>query len=323
MIHPRNPLLVAGIALLAASLCRADETFPVVHNEPITVRIVGGINGMPLSNLHLTLIGGYDQSDLHDQLYREEVLTDAMGNAHLPRQLANLPWLQVWVGSMPLCQRNPRKTSFSVELIRRDGLSAPNLCGPVTAEESPGVFTVFVKNKAEKLKKGVSITVRLPFTATRETAALASSATKVASPVVPNSISTPVQSVVVPVAVVSTQAPIEVAPKVTPIASTPAPASAHPVAYASDHLPVKPVTHLQHRRVGSKNAPHKAKPAPAACSVPPPAVKTHPTPPAKNGGKKAQPLKVPLSAKPHSKPLAGVRVETKKPAHSADLKKME
>jgi hypothetical protein len=135
------------MALLTATLNGAAESFPVVHNEPITVRILGGKNGQPLAHLHLVLLAGYNQSDLRDQLYRTEVLTDAQGQARLPRQLANLPWLQVWVAMKPLCQAKPRGDSFSVDLIRRDGLSAPNRCGTVTVEETPGVFTVFVKSK--------------------------------------------------------------------------------------------------------------------------------------------------------------------------------
>jgi hypothetical protein len=43
----------------------------------------------------------------------------------------------------------PGKASFSVELIRRDGLSAPNRCGTATVEDEPGVFTVFVKEKVK------------------------------------------------------------------------------------------------------------------------------------------------------------------------------
>jgi hypothetical protein len=137
------------MALLTVTLNGAAETFPVVHNEPITVRILGGKDGQPLAHLHLVLLGGYEQSDLHDQLYRVEVLTDIHGEARLPRQLANLPWVQVWVATKPLCQASPRKDSFSVELIRRDGLSAPNRCGTATVEDVPGVFTVFVKGKAK------------------------------------------------------------------------------------------------------------------------------------------------------------------------------
>jgi len=147
MIRPLGVAVAAGLVLATAAAGGAGEVFPVVHTEPVTVRIVDGKDGRPLSRLHLILIAGYNQSDLHDQLFHEEVLTDAHGQVRLSNQLANLPLLQVWVGTRSLCQVHPRTSGFSVELIRRDGLSAPNLCGIATVEDKPGVFTVFVKNK--------------------------------------------------------------------------------------------------------------------------------------------------------------------------------
>jgi hypothetical protein len=145
-------ILAAGMALLTAVNCGADETFPNVHNEPITVRILGGKNGLPLAHQHLILIAGYDRNDLHDQIFREEAITNAQGQVRLSNQMANLPLLQVWVDKNPLCQANPRAAGFSVEQIRRDGLSTPNRCGTVTVEDAPGVFTVFVKSKEVKVK---------------------------------------------------------------------------------------------------------------------------------------------------------------------------
>ena len=150
MIRSLALALAAALALLTTSLCSADEDFPVIHNEPITVRILSGKNGQSLGHLHLTLIGGYDQHDLREQLFREEAITDARGQARLSHQLANLPWLQVWVNHKSLCQTKPRKAGFSVELIRRDGLSAPNRCGMAVVEDAPGIFTVFVNGKAKK-----------------------------------------------------------------------------------------------------------------------------------------------------------------------------
>jgi hypothetical protein len=147
MIRPFAVSIAAGLAFASSAACGVGESFPVVHNEPITVRIVGGKDGRPLGRLHLTLIAGYDRLDMREQLFREEVLTDAQGQVRLSNQLANLPWLQVWVGKKSLCQEDAPKASFSVELIRRDGLSAPNHCGKATVEDKPGVITVFVKGK--------------------------------------------------------------------------------------------------------------------------------------------------------------------------------
>jgi hypothetical protein len=141
-----------GLALPAAAVCGAGETFPVAHNEPITVRIVGGEDGKPQAHAHLILIAGYDRRDLHDRLWQEEALTDDRGNARLSSALANLPFVQVWVAKKHLCLGNPGKARFSVELIRRDGLSTPNRCGIATVEDAPGIFNVFVKVKAVKVK---------------------------------------------------------------------------------------------------------------------------------------------------------------------------
>jgi hypothetical protein len=312
MIRPLSLALATAIATLTASLCGADETFPVVHNEPITVRIVGGINGMPLSNLHLVLLGGYDQSDLHDQLYREEVLTDAYGNVRLSKQLANLPWLQVWVSKMPLCQSNPRKTSFSVELIRHDGVSAPNLCDPVSAQDTPGVFTVFVKNKARKLKKGVSISVAMPTAPVKAASVVAPAANfakVVTSPVLPQ----PVVATSTALPAAPVEAPVQATPQAALIAPATVPELVDLPAIAPVIVSSKPRVHLQTRRVAAKRAVHRVKPVLASCSAQPAAAKAAPAHPAKDESKKAPPRKTPVSATHHSKPLAGRRTAAKRP----------
>jgi len=133
------------VALLAARTCGADETFPVVHNEPITVRVVDGTDGRPVAHAHVALAAGYDRRDLRLGLWREETLTDGEGKARLSNGLRNLPWLQVRVAKRHLCEGDAGGSAYSVERIRRDGLSAANRCGTATVEAAPGVVTVFVK----------------------------------------------------------------------------------------------------------------------------------------------------------------------------------
>lgn len=147
LAFPLAACLALGLALPTVTWATSGEIFAVNHRDAITVRILNGRNGKPLGHLHLILIGGYDEQDLRDQFYREEVISDAHGQVRLSRQLENLPWLQVWVQKEKLCQAKPRAASFSVDLIRSDGLSTPNHCGLATVEDSPGVFTVYVKGK--------------------------------------------------------------------------------------------------------------------------------------------------------------------------------
>jgi hypothetical protein len=150
MLKPIAFVLAAALALLAAPAKADNETFPVTHNEPITVRILNGKNGQPLAHIHLILIGGYDQGEITDHLWQEEKLTDEQGQVRLSGQLVNLPRIQVELLKGKLCQVKPESVSFSVERIRRDGLSAPNRCGIATVQDAPGIFIVFVKNKVKR-----------------------------------------------------------------------------------------------------------------------------------------------------------------------------
>jgi hypothetical protein len=143
----RSAALLVAALLLPMSAVRADETFPVAHTEPIAVHVLYGKDGKPLAHAHLLLVAGYSPEELKMQTWREEAISDENGKAQLSNQLANLPFLQVWVFKKKTCQLTPRNEIFSIERIRRDGLSTPNHCGTVSAEAAPGVFTVFVKGK--------------------------------------------------------------------------------------------------------------------------------------------------------------------------------
>ncbi|MGC9159093.1 MAG: hypothetical protein ACP5FH_08880 [Terracidiphilus sp.] len=144
MILPLALSFATALAQMAALAGLGVESFPVNHTAPVVVRILNGKDGQPIAYQHLLLIAGYDSRDLREQTFRQEMLTDARGQVRLSRQMENLPWLQVWVEKQPLCQAHPRQDSFSVGVIRTFGLSAPNRCGTVTAQDVPGVFTVFV-----------------------------------------------------------------------------------------------------------------------------------------------------------------------------------
>jgi hypothetical protein len=91
------------------------------------------------------LTAGYTQRDIDLQMRREEAQTDEHGFARLPNALANFPLLQVSVAKQRLCHSGGRGAVFSIERIRRDGLSAPNRCGTAIVQDAPGVFTVWVK----------------------------------------------------------------------------------------------------------------------------------------------------------------------------------
>jgi len=150
----------APLLLFSASVCADCESFPVVHNDPITVRILGGEDAHPLAHLHLILTGGYQERDIRLEMWREEILTDSNGNARLPPGLANLPLLQVRVAKKHLCM-DAHQAAFSIDRIRRDGLSSPNHCGIATVLDVPGVLNVFAMSSTATLPKRSALCVAI------------------------------------------------------------------------------------------------------------------------------------------------------------------
>jgi hypothetical protein len=123
----------------------ADEVFSVTHREAIAVRVLDGKDGKPQAHAHVMLAGGYDKRDLGLGLWREEALTDSNGMVRLSNALTNLPLIRVRVLTRHGCEPDSDQAAFSLERIRRDGLSTANRCGTAVATDAPGVFTVFVK----------------------------------------------------------------------------------------------------------------------------------------------------------------------------------
>jgi hypothetical protein len=146
-----NPTLVvcngALVALFAFGPTSANEVFPVIHHQPITVRILDGRDGNPQTLAHVVLVAGYDRRDLGLGLWVEEKITDAEGTVQLSEMQRNLPFLRVEVLKHRLCQPDSAESAWSVERIRRNGLSAANRCGTITVADAPGIFTVFVKGR--------------------------------------------------------------------------------------------------------------------------------------------------------------------------------
>jgi hypothetical protein len=135
----------AALVLAACSALGGGESPAALHNQPIYLRILDGVDGHPLAHAHLRLVGGYNQRDFQLEMWRQEALSDDHGWARLPDALASLPFLEVMVAGKHLCLGDSHAAGFSVERIRRDGLSTANRCGTATMEDAPGVFTVWVK----------------------------------------------------------------------------------------------------------------------------------------------------------------------------------
>jgi hypothetical protein len=73
----------------------------------------------------------------------------------LPFNESRISRIQIWVDHYTLCQKMPNDQSYSVEEIRKTGLSAPNTCGVRTQERVANQFVVFARPQAfyEKVRR--------------------------------------------------------------------------------------------------------------------------------------------------------------------------
>lgn len=136
-----------GLALWALGILfeAVGESFPVEHREPITVRVLGGGSGRPQPHARLMLAAGYDQRDIEQRFWQDEVVTDEAGLVRLPQAISELPFLRVTGKHIHLC---PATSMFNVERIRRDGLNAANRCGSLQVPVAPRVVVLFAKDNA-------------------------------------------------------------------------------------------------------------------------------------------------------------------------------
>jgi|GEM_PF-4272267 hypothetical protein len=138
--------ILSAVAFIAlGALCGAGETFPSVHHERLTVRVVNGTDGKPRAGLRVVMAGGYAERDLALGLWQEAAVTNAAGEVRVPDALTNLPFLRVWVPQTQLCQGKEKRVRFLVDRIRNDGLNSDNTCGTMTAAARRGLLTVFVR----------------------------------------------------------------------------------------------------------------------------------------------------------------------------------
>src|ERR1035437_10905189 len=84
-VHSHACQVIWGIFFLAFVLHSSGDTFPVLYREPITIRIVDGKTGTPLTHVHLAILGGirparYSQRDVagrdDNRRWRESTIAD-------------------------------------------------------------------------------------------------------------------------------------------------------------------------------------------------------------------------------------------------------
>ena len=132
-----NTIIFIGI-LFGGALATASS------DNAIVIDVVDGKSGNPIPNEHILVFQGATTEDVRAQKNpSKELKTDANGAALLAVDDPSILRIQVWVDWHVLCQEKPNEQSYSVENIRKVGLSSPNNCGSVVRENIPSHLIVF------------------------------------------------------------------------------------------------------------------------------------------------------------------------------------
>jgi len=142
-----------GVLLLSATM-KAQNT-GMAKTLDITVQVLDGRNGKPLTDQHVLVFTGPSSDAVKTHAQHTGVTTDKDGMGTLTIDSAETQWLQVFADGRIPCFPNPNQASFSVSDIVSKGLVTPNNCSALVREPSPGHFIIFARpaHFMEKMKQ--------------------------------------------------------------------------------------------------------------------------------------------------------------------------
>lgn len=143
-------------ACLCISLASCLGVRPAeAQNTSVKIQAYNGKTGAPLTKQRLLVFAGASQQDAAFHQRNFDLTTDAVGQATLLLDSANVQWIQVFPDYLILCQSTPNARSFNVSAIVATGLSSPNTCSRLTKPNQAGSFIVFARpaTLAEKMRR--------------------------------------------------------------------------------------------------------------------------------------------------------------------------
>lgn len=141
-------LLRLGVFLLSTSAA-------VAQSINITVQVLDGRNGKPLSDQHVLVFTGLSSNAVKSHAEHTGLTTGKDGVGTLTIFPSETQWLQVFADGRVLCYPDPNQSSFSVSEIMSKGLVTPNNCSKLVRAASPGHFIIFARPASfvEKMKQ--------------------------------------------------------------------------------------------------------------------------------------------------------------------------
>ena len=139
---------------LGTAVCSAIAfaTFGVAQQNSITIQVIDGKSGNPVSDARVLVFTGDTVTNLRTHKGSKEAHTNQQGLAIIPIDPETTKWIQPWVDWKHQCSENPNEVHIEVEQIKQTGVQGNNACGKATQLAIPGRLTLFVRNMTLKEK---------------------------------------------------------------------------------------------------------------------------------------------------------------------------
>jgi hypothetical protein len=141
MSFVRLPLRVFSFVALFLAAVGSGTT----KDTSVVLCLLDGKNGKSIGNEHLLVFYGTTAEDVHAEKNHRDLRTDINGKSVLTLDDSSILLIQVFSDGHILCQQKSNTDSYSVEQIKRTGLSTQNTCGPVHRENTPDQFVIYAR----------------------------------------------------------------------------------------------------------------------------------------------------------------------------------
>jgi hypothetical protein len=138
---------------LLAAICQVGLVGVMVGMGPISmcsdgqivIQVVDGRNGKPIPREHVLVFQGATAEDIRALNSHADLQTDANGVALLTIEDPSISLILVSVDWHIVCEEKPNTKTYSIEEIKRTGLSTQNKCGLLVRKNEPDHFVVFAR----------------------------------------------------------------------------------------------------------------------------------------------------------------------------------
>ncbi len=136
-------LSIVGMGAIITPLQQAAH--PVQTGSKITIHVLDGKSGKPISNEHLLIFLTNDKGV--PQTEHIDRRTDTDGLVVLSSKDVPFRFIQVWVDWHVLCVKRPNSVVYAISEVLEQGIISQDECGGIKVQPEPGDLYIFARSR--------------------------------------------------------------------------------------------------------------------------------------------------------------------------------